>query len=92
MSNDHRNLSIGIDHVAVSGLPAGARSGQEIGRGIERALGGLLESGGLPAGATPRDLARISLPALRLPANPTDAQIAAAVAAALHRALTLRER
>ena len=91
MSNDHRNLSIGIDHVAVSGLPAGARSGQEIGRGIERALSGLLESGGLPAGA-PGDRARISLPSLRLSANPTDAQIAEAVAAALHRALTLRER
>lgn len=80
-----KNLSIGIDHLSVSGLPAGARDGAAIGRGIEQALGRLLESGALPAGA--RDLSRISLPSLRLPANATDAQIAEAVAAALHRAI-----
>jgi hypothetical protein len=80
-----KNLSIGIDHLAVSGLPEGSRSGEAIGRGIERALGRLMAGGALPAGS--RDLSRISLPALRLPKNPTDAQIADAVAAALHRCL-----
>lgn len=83
-----KNLSIDIGCVAVSGLPGGARSGEAVGRGIERALGRLLET--REPAMSPRDAARISLPDLRLPANATDAQIAEAVAAALHRALGRR--
>jgi len=82
-----QTVSIGIDHVAVSGLPAGVRNTPAFGRGVEQALGRLLERGGLPAGIGPRDVARLALPELRLPAHATDAQVADAVAAALYRAL-----
>jgi hypothetical protein len=82
-----KNLSIEIGSVAVDGLAGGVRNGEAMGRGIERALGRILESQGLPQGLSPRDVARISLPNLRLPANATDGQIAEAVAATLHRML-----
>ncbi|HVT16397.1 MAG TPA: hypothetical protein VHQ90_09500 [Thermoanaerobaculia bacterium] len=80
------NLSIAIDHVAVSGLTAAPRSRAAIGRGVEQAVGRLLAESslsGLATGAVPE----ISLRDFRLPPAPTDAQIAEAVAAALHRAL-----
>lgn len=80
-----KNLSIEIGSVAVDGPSGGARNGEALGRGIELALGRLLETRGLTT--SPRDVARISLPDLRLPANATDAQITEAVAAALHRML-----
>lgn len=83
-----KNLSVDIGSLAVNGLPGGARNGEAVGRGIERALGRLLETGELAM--SPRDVTRISLPDLRLPANATDAQIAEAVAAALHRVLSER--
>lgn len=85
-----KNLSIDIGSVSVDGLAGGARSGEAVGRGIERALGRLVESRGLPGGLGPlgpRDVRSLSLPDLRLPANATDAQIAEAVAAALGRVL-----
>ena len=86
-----KNLSIEIGSVAVDGLSGGASNGEAVGRGIERALGRILESRGLSEGLSPRDVARISLPDLRLPANATDGQIAEAVAAALHRMLARRK-
>jgi len=81
-----KNVSIGIDHVAVSGLPAGSSNGAAIGRGIESALGRILAERGLP-GLTARDVPSISIPDLRLPAGANDRQIAEAVAAAVHKAL-----
>jgi len=87
-----KNLSIDIGSVSVSGLPAGARNGEAVGRGIERALGRLLESRGLPTGLSARDVRSVSLPDLRLPANATDAQIAEAVAAALDQSLAGRRK
>jgi hypothetical protein len=80
-----RNVSIDIGSVVVSGLAGGDRNGEAIGRGVEGALGRLLGNRELAVG--PRDVARMSLPYLRLPANATDAQIAEGVAAALHRML-----
>lgn len=85
-----KNLSIDIGSVSVSGLPAGARNREAVGRGIERALGSLLEARGLPANLNAREVRSVSLPDLRLPANATDAQIAGAVAAALDRAIAGR--
>ena len=82
-----KNLSVDIGSVSVSGLPGGARNGEAVGRGIERALGGLIETRGLPAGLSAREVRSVSLPDLRLPANATDAQIAEAVAAALDQAI-----
>jgi hypothetical protein len=81
-----KNVSVGIDHLAVSGLPAGPRNGAELGRGIESALGRILTERGLP-GVAARDVASISIPDLRLPAGASDGQIAEAVAAAVHRVL-----
>lgn len=86
-----KNLSIEIGSVAVDGLSGGSRNGEALGRGIEGALGRILESRGLSEKLSPRDVARISLPDLRLPANATDAQIAEAVATALHRMLGGRQ-
>lgn len=85
-----KNLSIDIGSVSVSGLPGGARNGEAVGRGIERALGSLLEARGLQGAPGARDVRSISLPDLRLPANATDAQIAQAVAAALDQAIGKR--
>jgi hypothetical protein len=82
-----KNVSIAIGTVAVDGVPAGPRSGAAIGRSIERELGRQLQEF---QGGSPRDLSTIRIGDLRLPANPTDAQIGEAVAAALERAL--RER
>jgi hypothetical protein len=84
-----KNLTVGIGSVVVDGVPAGPRNGAAIGRSIERALGSQIREGAL-AGMTPRDLTAIRIGDLRLPANPTDAQIGEAVAAAIERAL--RER
>ncbi|MFY9820635.1 MAG: hypothetical protein WAM82_04585 [Thermoanaerobaculia bacterium] len=81
-----KNVSIGIDHVAVSGLPAGPRNSAAIGRGIESALGRILTERGL-TGVAARDVAAISIPDLRLPPGATDRQIAEAVAATVHRTL-----
>jgi hypothetical protein len=81
-----KNVSVGIDHLAVSGLPAGTRNGPGIGRGIESALGRILTERGLP-GVAGRDVASISIPDLRLPPGANDRQIAEAVATAVHRAL-----
>jgi hypothetical protein len=81
-----KDISIGIDHLAVSGLPAGPRNGAAIGRGIESALGRILTERGLP-GLTARDAPAISIPDLGLPPGATDRQIAEAVAAAVHRGL-----
>jgi hypothetical protein len=81
-----KNVSIGIDHVAVSGLPTGQRNGAAIGRGIESALGRILAERGLP-GLAARDVPSISIPDLRLPPGANDRQIAEAVAAALYRGL-----
>lgn len=78
-----KTLSVDIGSVAVDGLTGGARSSESVSRGLERALGRILEIRGLPEGLNSRDVARISPPDLRLPANATDAQIAEAVAAAL---------
>lgn len=79
-----KNLSVDIGTVSVEGVPAGSRNGTAIGRSIERELGRQLRD--LP-GAAPRDLSSITIRALRLPANPTDAQIGEAVAVAIQRAL-----
>jgi hypothetical protein len=81
-----KNVSIGIDHLAVSGLPAGSRNSAAIGRGIESALGRNLAERGLP-GLAARDVPSISIPDLRLPPGANDRQIAEAVATAVHRAL-----
>lgn len=75
-----KNISIEIGSVTVSGLPAGARDVQVLGRGIERAFGELL----LRPGRSPRSASGLALPDLCLPARATDAEIARAVAAALH--------
>lgn len=82
-----KNVAIDIGSVAVDGLAAAPRSGEAIGRGIERALGRLLAERGLPADLGPRDAASLVLPDLRLPADASDGEIAEAVAAALHRGL-----
>jgi len=79
-----KNVSIGIDHVAVSGLPSGPRNSAAIGRGVESALGRILTERGLSALAA-RDLSRISLPDLHLPPGASDRQIAEAVAAQMRK-------
>ena len=81
-----KNVSIGIDHVAVSGLPVGTRKPTAIGRGIESALGRILTERGLP-GLAARDVPEISIRDLQLPPGASDGQIAEAVAAAVHRSL-----
>ena len=85
-----KNVSVGIDHLTVSGLPAGPRNGPGIGHGIESALGRILAERGL-SGVAARDISSISLPDLRLPPGATDRQIAEAVATAVYGALG-RER
>jgi hypothetical protein len=87
-----RTLAISIDHVAVSGLPAAPRSAAGVGHGIEQGLGRLLAASQPAAVAAPGTPAapaaeRVSVSPLRLPPGATDAQIAEAVAAALHRTL-----
>jgi hypothetical protein len=84
-----KNVAIGIDHVAVSGLPAGARDGAAIGRGIESALGRILTERGL-LGLAARDVPEIALRDLHLPPGASDRQIAEAVAAAVHCSLGQR--
>jgi hypothetical protein len=81
-----KNVSVSIGHVSVSGLPAGPRNGPALGRGIESALGRILTERGL-SGVAARDVAAISIPDLRLSSGASDAQIAEAVAAAVHRVL-----
>lgn len=81
-----KNLSVDIGAVSVAGVPAGSRNGAAIGRSIERELGRQLRD----VGGAPRDLAAITIRDLRLPANPTDAQIGEAVAAALSEILGRR--
>ena len=84
-----KNISIDIGAVSVDGVPAGPRNGAAIGRSIERELGRQLGEGAL-AGMSPRGLSTIRIGDLRLPANPTDAQIGEAVAAALSKTLGRR--
>jgi hypothetical protein len=80
-----KNLSVDIGSVVVDGVPAGQRSGAAVGSSIERELGRQLRGF---QGASPRDLATLRIGDLRLlPANPTDAQIGEAVAAALSKIL-----
>jgi hypothetical protein len=79
-----KNVAIDVGTVAVSGVPAGARNGEAVGRGIESALGRLLAH---HTSFAPRDAASLSLPNLQLPHNATDAEIAEAVAAALDRSI-----
>jgi hypothetical protein len=85
-----KNVSIEIGTVAVDGIPGGARDGAAMGRGIEGALGRLLQERRLSEGWRDREAAKISLSGLRLPAHATDAQIAEAVAAALYESLGKR--
>lgn len=84
-----KNVSIGIGSMVVDGVPAGPRNGAAIGRSIEREIGRQLQEGSL-GGMAPRDLSTLRIGGLRLPPNPTDAQIGEAVAAALAKALGRR--
>jgi hypothetical protein len=60
---------------------------EALGRGIERALGNLIATRGLAAGAGSRHVESVSL---RLPPDATERQIAEAVAAALDGAIWRR--
>lgn len=84
-----KNASIDIGSMVVDGVPAGPRNGAAIGRSIEREIGRQLREGSL-SGMAPRDLSALRIGDLRLPPNPTDAQIGEAVAAALAKALGRR--